>query len=108
VATPRGAAVAGPNGAAVASRSGAAAAAANRNAYAAGYGYGYGYAPWTGVYVDPATVTAPLPPIPPGYVSTVPPGCTIVTYEGYSCYFVGGVHYRPVFYAGSTIYLIMH
>jgi hypothetical protein len=63
-----------------------------------------GYPVATGVVVAPVVTT---PAIPPGYVSTIPAGYQVVTYQGTTCYYVGGVYYRPVFYAGSTIYLVM-
>jgi hypothetical protein len=62
------------------------------------------YPPATGVVVAPVVTT---PAIPPGYVATIPPGYQVVNYQGITCYYVGGVYYRPVFYAGSTIYLVM-
>ncbi len=108
VATPRGAAVAGPNGAAAAGRYGAA-AVAPRGAVAVVPGAAV--PAWQPITPSAAVIASAealaAPPLPPGYVSTVPAGYQVVAYGGYTCYYVGGVYYRPVFYAGSTIYLIM-
>jgi hypothetical protein len=80
VAGPRGAAVAGPNGAVAVGRNGGVAVA--QRSYAPCYPY--------------------------GYVRVVPTGYTTVYYGGYNCYFVGGVYYRPEFYGGSTVYVVVN
>jgi len=37
----------------------------------------------------------------------VPAGYSTVFYGGYNCFFVGGVYYRPEFYQGSTVYVVV-
>ena len=37
----------------------------------------------------------------------VPAGYTTVYYGGYNCFFVGGVYYRPEFYQGNTVYVVV-
>jgi hypothetical protein len=80
VAGPRGVAVAGPNGAIAVGRNGGVAVA--QRSYAPCYPY--------------------------GYVRVIPTGYTTVYYGGYNCYFVGGVYYRPEFYGGSTVYVVVN
>lgn len=82
--TRRGAAVSTDNGVAVASRRGVAVAGNN------------------GVAV------ATRPALPRGYISTVPVGASTFVYGGYNCYFVGGLYYRPVFYQGTTVYVVVN
>jgi len=31
----------------------------------------------------------------------------VVLYGGYNCYYVDGVYYRPVFYGGQTVYVVV-
>lgn len=45
--------------------------------------------------------------LPNGYVRTLPAPCTAVVYGGYSCLYSGGLYYRPVMYAGQTVYVIV-
>jgi hypothetical protein len=102
VASRRGVAVAGENGAAVARRRGVAVAGDNGAAVAGARGVAVagnnGVAVAGGVYPRP---------LPTGYVRFVPNGSRAVVYGGYSCFFVGGVYYRPVFYGGETVYVIV-
>ncbi len=42
-----------------------------------------------------------------GYIHTIPPGYRMAWYGGYNCYFVGGVYYRPEFYEGRTVYVVV-
>jgi hypothetical protein len=95
--------VAGPNGVAVAGPNGAVAVTG-------------GYHP--PVYSSTKVVVAGpnaavvvqrsyAPCYPYGYVRVVPTGYTTVYYGGYNCYFVGGVYYRPEFYGGSTVYVVV-
>ena len=44
---------------------------------------------------------------PAGYIRTVPVGYSTVVYGGYTCSYVGGVYYRPVFYGGETVYVVV-
>jgi hypothetical protein len=113
-------AAAGPNGAVVAGPNGAAAVGRNGGVAVVG---GYHPAP---VYVAPKVVVAGpggvavagpngavvvkrsyAPCYPYGYVHVVPTGYTKVYYGGYNCFFVGGVYYRPEFYGGSTVYVVV-
>lgn len=48
------------------------------------------------------------PCYPYGYVRVIPTGYTTVYYSGYNCYFVSGVYYRPEFYGGSTVYVVVN
>lgn len=95
-ASARGVAVArGPRGnTAVAVRGGG-----YRGGAVAVRGYGYG-----GVHVAAVGVR---PILPRGYVAVVPAGYRMAWYGGYNCYYVGGVYYRPEFYQGSTVYVIV-
>jgi hypothetical protein len=45
--------------------------------------------------------------LPHGYIYTVPVGWTWVQYEGCWCACVNGVYYRPMYYQGGTVYLVM-
>jgi len=62
-------------------------------------GVGYGGGGVAAVAVRPA--------LPRGYVATIPVGYRPVVYGGYNCYYVGGVYYRPEFYQGDTVYVIV-
>ena len=62
-------------------------------------GAGYG-----GVHVAAVGVR---PALPRGYVAVIPGGYRPMFYGGYNCYYVGGVYYRPEFYQGSTVYVIV-
>jgi len=42
-----------------------------------------------------------------GYVRTVPVGAQPVVYGGYNCYYAGGVYYRPVYYGGTVVYVVV-
>lgn len=90
-----GAAYSGPNSAGAVNRYGGATAVTNS---------GDVYRRGGGVAAAPVRVAAPLPA---GYIRTVPVGYTTVVYGGYSCRYVGGVYYRPVFYGGSTVYVVV-
>ena len=41
------------------------------------------------------------------YYYTVPAGYTKVYYGGYQCAYVNGVYYRPVYYQGIIIYVVV-
>ncbi len=97
VAGPRGVAVAGPNGVAAVGRYGGVAAAGYRPVYRAP---GYGAAMAAGGFLY-------APGFPNGYVNFLPPSYSNVYYGGYNCYYSGGVYYRPVFYGGSTVYVVV-
>lgn len=81
----RGAAVAGPNG--------AAAVRTTRTVHTDS----------TAVVTSQKVVTT----LPAGYIRTVPAGYKTIAYRGYTCRYVGGVYYRPVFYGGSTVYVVV-
>jgi hypothetical protein len=93
----RGAAYAGPNGAAASGRYGTAAVTNNGTAYAGRYTA-------SGAAVATRPVAAPLPA---GYIRAVPAGSQTVFYGGYNCSYIGGVYYRPVFYGGATVYVVV-
>jgi hypothetical protein len=129
-ATKNGAAYAGPHGAAVGGRYGSAAVTNNKGAYATSGGAYAAVAtrpvattlPVSGVAAAtrPVATTLPAggaavatPPVattlPAGYISTVPAGyTTTVMHGGYSCSYVGGIYYRPVFYEGTTVYVVVN
>ena len=65
-----------------------------------GYGYGYGGARYGAVGYRPG--------LPAGYFATVPVGYRSVYYGGYNCYYAGGVYYRPAFYQGDTVYIVVN
>jgi len=41
------------------------------------------------------------------YHSTIPSGYVNVYHGGYQCHYVGGVYYRPVFYNGTRVYVVV-
>ena len=41
------------------------------------------------------------------YYYTVPTGYTKVYYGGYWCAYVNGVYYRPLYYQGAIIYVVV-
>ncbi len=41
------------------------------------------------------------------YRSTIPSGYVNVYHGGYQCHYVGGVYYRPVYYNGVRIYVVV-
>ena len=93
---------AGARGVAVARGPGGRTAVAVGGGYRGGVavrGVGYGGVGVAAVAVRPA--------LPRGYVATIPVGYRVVTYGGYDCYYVGGVYYRPEFYQGDTVYVIV-
>ena len=45
--------------------------------------------------------------LPHGYYATVPTGWTKVYYGGYWCACANGVYYRPVYYQGSVVYVVV-
>lgn len=99
--TDHGAAFAGPNGAAGSGRYGTAAISDNGAAYARGYG--------TAAYAGGAVVTTGpvVAPLPAGYITGIPPGAPTFNISGTTCYFINGIYYHAVFYAGSTVYVPM-
>jgi hypothetical protein len=62
---------------------------------------GAGVAPGAGVGAPGAGV------LPKGYVRVVPTGYTTVYYGGYWCAYVDGVYYRPVYYEGTIVYVMV-
>jgi hypothetical protein len=100
--TRRGGAVTTDNGAAVAGQRGVAVAGENGSVVAGRRGVAV--AGNSGAAVAGAVYPRPLPA---GYVRYVPNGSRAVVYGGYSCFFVGGVYYRPVFYGGETVYVVV-
>jgi len=45
--------------------------------------------------------------LPMGYYGAIPGAYRAVAYGGYNCYYSGGVYYRPAFYQGSTVYVVV-
>jgi len=45
--------------------------------------------------------------LPAGYYGTIPGAYRAVVYGGYNCYYSGGVYYRPAFYQGNTVYIVV-
>src|SRR5881394_2858543 len=45
--------------------------------------------------------------LPAGYYGTLPGAYRAVAYGGYNCYYSGGVYYRPAFYQGNTVYIVV-
>ena len=98
---PRGVAVQGADGrSAAATDRGAAVVSDNRAAYARGYGTAYS----SGTVVTTGAVAAPLPA---GYITGIPPNAPTFNISGTTCYFINGIYYHAVFYAGSTVYVPM-
>ena len=62
---------------------------------------GAGVAPGVGVG------TRGVGALPHGYVYKVPAGWTKVYYGGYWCACVNGVHYRPIYYQGAIVYVVV-
>ncbi len=62
---------------------------------------GAGVAPGVGVGAPGAGA------LPHGYYTAVPTGWTKVYYGGYWCAFVNGVYYRPVYYQGCIVYVVV-
>ena len=87
----RGGAVVGPDRAVVATRRGFVATGPNATVV--------GRRP-----IAPVRVVAPLPR---AYIRTIPVGYSRMYYGGYNCFFVGGIYYRPVIYAGATVYVVV-
>jgi hypothetical protein len=48
------------------------------------------------------------PCYPYGYITAIPMGYSVAYYEGYNCYLVDGVYYRPEFYNGVTVYVVVN
>jgi hypothetical protein len=99
---PRGVAVQGADGrTAVATDRGAAIYGDNRAVYATGYG--------AATYAGSAVVTTgtTAAPLPAGYITDIPPNAPTFIISGTTCYFINGIYYHAVFYAGSTVYVPM-
>jgi len=62
---------------------------------------GAGVAPGVGVGAPGVGV------LPHGYYAKVPIGWTKVYYGGYWCAYAGGVYYRPVYYQGTVVYVVV-
>src|SRR5437764_7844028 len=45
--------------------------------------------------------------LPAGYYGAIPGAYRAAFYGGYNCYYSGGVYYRPVFYQGNTVYIVV-
>ena len=45
--------------------------------------------------------------LPAGYYGAIPGAYRPVFYGGYNCYYAGGVYYRPAFYQGNTVYIVV-
>ena len=111
VAGPRGAAVAGPHGAVAVGRNGGVAVAGGYRPPVYNSGVKVAVGPGGVAVAGPNGAVAIrrsyAPCYPTGYISVMPVGYTTVYYGGYHCYFVGGVYYRPEFYCGSTVYVVV-
>jgi len=46
--------------------------------------------------------------LPAGYYGAIPGAYRAAVYGGYNCYYSGGVYYRPAFYQGNTVYMVVH
>jgi hypothetical protein len=68
---------------------------------AAGRGYGYGAVAVRGGYYGGVAR------LPAGYYGAIPGAYRPVFYGGYHCYYAGGVYYRPAFYQGNTVYIVV-
>jgi hypothetical protein len=68
-----------------------------------GYGYGYGY----GGARYGAVAVGYRGGLPAGYYGAIPGAYRPVLYGGYNCYYAGGVYYRPAFYQGNTVYIVV-
>jgi hypothetical protein len=79
------------------------AAGGGRGFVAAGRGYGYGYG-YAGARYGAAAYRGGLPA---GYYGGIPGAYRSVCYGGYNCYYAGGVYYRPAFYQGNTVYIVV-
>ena len=110
-AGPRGVAVAGPNGAVAVGRNGGVAVAGGYRPPVYNSGVKVAVGPGGVAVAGPngaiAIRRSYAPCYPTGYISVMPVGYTTVYYGGYHCYFVGGVYYRPEFYCGSTVYVVV-
>lgn len=110
-AGPRGAAVAGPHGAVAVGRNGGVAVAGGYRPPVYNSGVKVAVGPGGVAVAGPNGAVAIrrsyAPCYPTGYISVMPVGYTTVYYGGYHCYFVGGVYYRPEFYCGSTVYVVV-
>jgi hypothetical protein len=86
-----------------------AAGGGGRGFVAAGRGYGGGYAVrgygYGGVRYGAVGYAGG---IHAGYLRTIPAGYRRIWYGGYNCYYAGGVYYRPEFYQGSTVYVVVN
>ncbi len=80
-ATDRGVAASGPNGVAVSGR--------------------YSSTANVGVAVKTTGVAV----LPTGYITAVPVTSHTFVVNGYNCYFINGIYYRPVFYGGTMVYV---
>jgi len=45
--------------------------------------------------------------LPAGYYGAILGAYRAVVYGGYNCYYAGGVYYRPAFYQGNTVYIVV-
>ena len=45
--------------------------------------------------------------LPAGYYGAIPGAYRAAVYGGYNCYYSGGVYYRPAFYQGNTVYIVV-
>jgi len=57
--------------------------------------------------VSPANVAPDVDAPMNGYVRTIPANYQTVTYQGYTCYLANGTYYRPIFYQGGTVYVVV-
>ena len=41
------------------------------------------------------------------YIRAIPANAALCYYGGYNCYYVNGAYYRPTFYEGDTVYVVV-
>ena len=78
------------------------------NGYRGGYayrGYGYGGYGYRGFGYG-AGAAAYHPALPAGYRAALPAGAAAVSVMGHRYYYANGFYYNPVFYGGSTVYVV--
>jgi hypothetical protein len=54
-----------------------------------------------------ATVAPAVGGLPHGYYTTIPSSAVQVVHRGDTCYKVGNVYYRPEYYMGSLVYVVV-
>jgi len=73
----------------------------------AGRGFAVAGRGWGGAGVGRYGAVGFRRPLPAGYYGALPGAYRAAFYGGYHCYYAGGVYYRPVFYQGNTVYVVV-